>query len=437
MFKSFDGDKIQPEIWSHIFQFLRRTPPPAYRCAEWSDLHQHELTIVSRVSSVSDDQIVLWSLVSCLGLTGSADIKKFHEIAIPHLYTNVVTEGLPILLTRLDDTLPSLRTKITSKRQRLAMTKHLRIAAIGPRPMATWTYRLLLENAKFWEKIGESMDDSAKRGATDAAREQKEIFRWATGEMQTIQPLVMPMLDYVVTGQSNGAIWAHVVPELSEEMQDRLFELRSHITYFMLSLKPKMICAHDDWGFYSPISVDNGGNDRLVAICRHYHRHTTLCGPFYSYGVQNRLYMDPRLNYDPVSTLDPEDYVGYKQLVNMAQELKFRSTQKNRDQQKTISDKLAQTSIDFYGFFTCMATVAALKQYPKASEKDKITQVQVLEQSLLLERQMLKPGRMLFDKIVTDKSLRSRIHFFEWAEVPHCEACGWTVKDDIGYDDVE
>lgn len=44
---------LQPEIWSHIFAFLRRQPPPPFQTkVEWEDLHQEDLTAVSRVSSV-------------------------------------------------------------------------------------------------------------------------------------------------------------------------------------------------------------------------------------------------------------------------------------------------------------------------------------------------------------------------------------------------
>lgn len=140
--------ELKPEIWAHIFGFLYRQPPPAWEKADWKDLHQHDLTVVSRLSSVS--HVRRCSLVRLQQI--------HHELAMPHLYTSVVVQGLPSLLA-YDDHRPLIfwPEKTTPKRDRMAMfIKHIRIAAIPPPLNAPWSYAGLLSGTVDWRDVGES-----------------------------------------------------------------------------------------------------------------------------------------------------------------------------------------------------------------------------------------------------------------------------------------
>jgi L,D-peptidoglycan transpeptidase YkuD (ErfK/YbiS/YcfS/YnhG family) len=44
--------QLHPEIWAHVLSFLKR-PLPTSETTEWSDLHQHDLTVAMRVNTVS------------------------------------------------------------------------------------------------------------------------------------------------------------------------------------------------------------------------------------------------------------------------------------------------------------------------------------------------------------------------------------------------
>lgn len=45
--------ELHPELWIHIFEFVKRDVPPPWKYANWSDLHQEDLATVCRVSPVS------------------------------------------------------------------------------------------------------------------------------------------------------------------------------------------------------------------------------------------------------------------------------------------------------------------------------------------------------------------------------------------------
>jgi hypothetical protein len=45
--------ELQPELWIHIFGFLKRDVPPPWIPATWSEFHQEDLASVCGLSVVS------------------------------------------------------------------------------------------------------------------------------------------------------------------------------------------------------------------------------------------------------------------------------------------------------------------------------------------------------------------------------------------------
>lgn len=43
---------LAPELWAKVFEHLKRPTPSVQEAKPWKALHQHDLTTVSRVSSV-------------------------------------------------------------------------------------------------------------------------------------------------------------------------------------------------------------------------------------------------------------------------------------------------------------------------------------------------------------------------------------------------
>ena len=81
--------ELPPEIWSHVFSFVRRPSRSGERPAgAWRDAHQHDLTTVMRVS------------------------KMFYAAAAPHLYARPSVRDLPAFMAARPENLAFVRDLI-------------------------------------------------------------------------------------------------------------------------------------------------------------------------------------------------------------------------------------------------------------------------------------------------------------------------------------
>lgn len=301
------------------------------------------------------------------------------------------------------------------------MVKHLRITSFGPVPVSVWSYSRLLKDPGYWRLLGETAPDFALRMPKQIESTRLEIARVLSPLVELNQIPAMPELDTVVIGQINGGAWRDglITSPMGEDIPNMF---RDFVTECIMGMKPRIICAHDEWTLYSPHAADHKGNEKLEMICRHYHRSfERYPGPFVTSGVVNRSYVDPRLSYDPPESAMSTDFAGQDRIQATAEVIRWWSNELGKRQ--LIRDRLSTTSIDLFGFCTPLVLTRPDKGGPReAFSKTKA----VTSQSLMLQK-----SARIVQEVVKDRVLRDRVKFYKWADTPPCEGCGWTVDEEV------
>lgn len=351
----------------------------------------------------------------------------FHELAIPHLYTSIVTDSLAPLINHLDNATPSVSSKITSKRDRLLKTRHLRISSFGP--VCQWTVEGLLKDGNQWCMVAETCMERSLRLEVEAEQEIRILQRspepFRHGQCAMIK---MPLLERIVIGQVDVCGWSHVFdcPHPSTFARQAGL-MRLAVTAFLLQLDPRIICSHADWSPYAPQYYRKVLDGRLQMVCTHHHLKFGSTRVAILPGRINRHYFKPKCTI--YSESDNEVTLpspGLRALLSGVYAIS-----------DTPGDSAAlssvNTKIELLGYTTPILAfspnLADLeKVYGPWSEDHPFPGQERYYSAKREEESMARAIVRGFNGTVEEK-WKDRLFVNPWDRVPPCEACGWTTDD--------
>jgi hypothetical protein len=453
--------ELHPELWIHIFEFVKRDVPPPWKYANWSDLHQEDLATVCRVSLVSIVAFTPSTIASCArssqyGRQLTA-LQRFHSLAAPILYRTVVLPNLPILLGELHafGNLPERPSSLKTAPLEvlLAQTQTLRIAGLPPprRPKLRLEH-LLQHGSEWWRQIG------AK------PKEDLEEARWVTlVELEALKTIfdnnpkqqdltVFPNVQHIILGQRSFWHWSSFGITLATERK-LLIACSSAFDRFISAHTPKSICTHSDQGPYSLFDASLVGPQFAKlqpTVTRHvygqYKESAIIPGAknrWHVYpgslgrGVDNTIYGQPA----------PSGYAPAQDLCKSIGQAVFELRVKARD----IPALVGRTSLETYGLAIIGPNIQErLHQAACGSDKASFfhqaaisTDPGFYAQDLATVRQQGK--EILAGEVRSNDLLRSVLHgdghlphgedwtqlvrLLLWRDVPPCKFCGWEMED--------
>lgn len=345
---------------------------------------------------------------------------------MPHLYTSVIVDELFSLFQSFDKSLPSLRTKITDKRDRLRLTRHLRIADLGPDCKPEWTLSGLLSNQD-WSLVGETTHDRDVRVQALGNQRLSVTATYFSSQEWRKLDVMLPSLDCVVIGQKDACGWSHV-PVLRDFLPGDhawISALRTDLFQVVLGLNPRVICSHNWWSCHAPVPGESDTPcKKLEKICVH-HQFDTTDGPLaIVLGAESHHYLNPNFNVsafeDQWEFLAPQKCEEMERISGAAAAVWY-------DQGDVeVKKRWPGTELRLHGFATHSILVDAdlEARQGRALRGDDAATAWVSRQQ---EADMCRDAVKFFER-ETPKQWRGHFHVTRWEEVPPCEACGWDIS---------
>ena len=345
----------------------------------------------------------------------SSLFQTFHELALPYLYTSVIVNDLPLFLDPAPNS--GLGGKITPKKGRLRMVKHLRIAALGPPHFPRWSVAILLETGN-WHHVDETETQRTMRIVEEGTQELEGLIDCLEAQSRVIS---MPQIETMVVGQRGACGWEHISKFAIANGSSLLKDMDLAASLFALFVRlcqPDYICLHtfhDPYFFHSFIPFDRPG---VVAFTSHQHDGFG----FFNFigGAQNRYIIEPGSQRAYDGTLHGHALVhGRTQVPGLLLDCLAADF---RDPGKLgllkASDRQVSTTV--YGLFDPLVR-EDFEANPRYGS--------LIRAQRQAEERRARDHYMDFHSNDHPQFWRARLNFEPIEQSPCCLACGWKVQD--------
>lgn len=238
----------------------------------------------------------------------------------------------------------------------------------------------------------------------------------------------MPLLQTIVIGQGGEYQWEFAVGRETRRLQmmPRKHEwIRMLITKFIVSLRPRHICAQDPWSPYFPYFGHNKQFPGVESISYH---HGSACGDLtfaFCLGIPNRHYVNPKVEYFEREDMTPAAFSEHRDAELLR--LSIETYLSIADQ--SAKDHLSRTTIELPGFGTSYALGCLVHEgHGRGGEGVHELHGDLYKKTLELEKAVTAVAISTLKPVLTIP-YAPKVNIPPWKEVPPCPACSWTTED--------